>query len=731
RGSPLASAEVTVNAVNDDGSDGMVLGKATTGPTGRFRVRLASQPTGAVRVTVTGGAHVSLWDERPIYSGPGKNPMSLHLDEAPAADQDVFVTPVSDLVVGVVRGKDRATALPQASAKARELIAKLFGFTGDPKPLFERTGPGLTCDPSATTGDLVCRGDLLRLWLLSIALEKTALDLFPDNRDVLYVLLSQDLDDQIFDGKRKAAPQVVYDKYTLPAEAGGKILASNCKTWYPPLQSADFKAALAKAGGAGTALKDAAMTTLDGMGQGLRVAAMGEAGLKADPPIYTSHGGLAASWINGRLWLFVPAGFRGIAALDITDPNARTREIKVWEDVVRQGWPEFYDGNGILKTELSTITNSGVIGVVPLFGADHPQLAAYSLGSRLLLINAENGRLEGTQELPLRRDQRTFGGASSQPWFNNTAAIYNVTSDGENGFWISNVDGYFYFDAKKNSIDKNAGYSFQMDFKYGTENQTAYFNDYPIIDTDRKIITQPFKYSYRDNRNIVVLYSGIFQIDMVSKKSYWADSLTIPVFEPELTTLPVQKWSPFFTCYDSVGQNIFAPFGVQSPQVRSKAGFIDLTKLSRTDGSPGTLLVPPESVTKTELDNALKGSQSSDASAGQRGPCLVDPNTRTIYLHDSSGVVYLNQSGAVARSWVNNSGISSGGLASIVYNRNTRKAYGYALGGSEMNKATWAGSRITETDLEQFIEFMPKTAVNPLLDVRIGLDQQFVKSFRF
>lgn len=405
RGGPVSGATVVVQPVGPNGaivpggaSAPDVLGSATTGADGAFSVPLHSSPSGPLIVFVLGGTYVSPWDGTTV---PGPTARTCHLLDSAAAAGPVVVTPLSHIVAA--RALDQlasGSALALAHATGLEFVRALYGFQGPSDVAIERTVP--TFSAAAVGADAFLAGFVLG------CMDRLALAESPSDRNALVQALASDASDGVLDGKAGGIP-VTLGAGTLPFTAG----------------TSDFLAALADYAKQGKNVVDEGLSlaTLDPTLVSLRrslsfgAATPGTAGLSAG-----SSGSIATASFGGKQWLYVAARTKGIVAIDITDPETDTPEMKVWSQLYT-----------------TTFSNAAVDGVVSLGGADHPQLFVHTYATKhFALVNAETGAVEGEGDLPLVGGPVGFSGGS--------AYVAGAIADaGRDGVWLATTDGYGFF----------------------------------------------------------------------------------------------------------------------------------------------------------------------------------------------------------------------------------------------------------------------------------------------
>ena len=199
----MSGSTVQIVAVNDDGSDGAVLGTDTTDSNGNFAAFIDSQ-SGPVRIEVSGGTFASEEDNSTVTP---TDTISVLLSSAMSDTGGVSVNPLSSFVdkqaVGTVVSGDFVTAISNATTS----IQQSYGITSDPSflnPDFTMTGVGT---------------DSGRLALILGGLINEDQLACPGGTGGLVSALAADLADGTFDGE-SFGTAVTYCGGSLPASAG-------------------------------------------------------------------------------------------------------------------------------------------------------------------------------------------------------------------------------------------------------------------------------------------------------------------------------------------------------------------------------------------------------------------------------------------------------------------------------------------------------------------------------
>lgn len=408
-----------VNAYALDGKGAISvasIGSATTSAGGTFSFRLSGTPTTAVMLVATGGNYVSeadgttvskTADFRLIVPGVGV-----------AGVQGVVLSPLTDMVTARALELLKVTTLADALAQAETLLVNHYGIAT----------PSLSALlPSYAQADIGKPAFLTGMVLGSL---DTCDSLLPKGlRGALFNALSLDFSDGLFDGKYLGKP------ITLAVGAG--LLNSTAGT-------SDFLACVANYSTAGFAIVQAKITapevkpTVDA----IRTAVANSAATPKSVGLSVgSSGAISALAFGGKQWVFIAARAQGVVAVDVTDPDAAQPPTKVFSVSSIDPGGKYFGGNPIG-------------GVVPLVGADHPQLLVYAYGGKgIALINADTGAVDYAALLPIKATSPVvFSGGS--------AYIAGAIPDtGRDGVWLATADGYTFFDRATQQLGINFGFS--------------------------------------------------------------------------------------------------------------------------------------------------------------------------------------------------------------------------------------------------------------------------------
>lgn len=407
---PVVGSTITAYQLKDDGSLGDALGSGATGADGSYRITLRTTWTGPVAIVAAGGTYVSETDGSTVTKT--SDLLAVIPSLAGGSTSDVAVTPLTDMVAARARllmGGGRG--ITDALGDAYSLVGKTYGVPADKiatmVPKFDKPSLGTS---EFTSGVVLGALDACDKLLPAGA------------RGSLFRAISDDLSDGVFDGKKNGVP--------IPIP-GGSLLSRTAGT-------SDFLACVSSYTTTGKAVVDAGITpteiapTVTTVRTGItNSTATQGTGLSAG-----SSGAISSLAYGGKQWLFLAARSQGVVAVDITDPTAASPTVKVYSGLVA--------------------TNFGgreIGGVVPLLGADHPQLLVYAYGSKhVALINADTGAVEYEADLPLTATYPVgFSGGS--------AFIAGAIPDtGRDGVWLATADGYLFFDRATRTL--GAKYTF-------------------------------------------------------------------------------------------------------------------------------------------------------------------------------------------------------------------------------------------------------------------------------
>lgn len=624
---PLSGANVSIFTVTALGANGTQIASAVTGLTGAFNLNIPVRPVGAVRVVVTGGTFTSELDGSTVDLGTCS--FSYLLDGLKAGLNEISLTPVSDMVDALTVGQLGGRTIAASHAEAIALLSAFFGFTGN----VETVVPTFTAASIGTDG--------FKYGLVLGALDTLAAKLSPAARCELLDALSKDVSDGLFDGL----------DHTVPVPLGGGTLPSTSGT-------SDFLSSLTNYVNTGKALADEGITPTD------IAATVGE--IKqgvADSPITPpatgisvgSSGAISTAAFDGKQWVFVAARTLGVVAIDVTDPVATNPTINVWSDLYN-----------------TTFSHKDIGGVIPLVGADHPQLFVYAYQSKhAALVNAATGVVEFEADLPIV--------ASSPIGFSGGSAYIagGIPDAGRDGVWLATADGYYFFNRVTLALEK------------------LYPVDYPAMlaenlggDVGNGLLWCP---------NYMQTYVGGVQlVDLNADKSYYMDD------------------AAFESAFRSKGLNfpdagsVDAKFriGIITNEDTDDVGFVNLAKITRVDATP-----PDLSTFLPGTDNGAAHLHLAPSSGIELSGSAVDGTTHLVlmmagYSRDIAVGKLTHPSEVPSGSWQGFSDWRYNSLSSYNYARDphavaavtnitNNKSYGYLLDGGN--------HRVLQVDLAAFL----------------------------
>ncbi|CAN5916651.1 hypothetical protein BH11PSE8_BH11PSE8_24110 [soil metagenome] len=399
----VSGATVTAFDLNADGTLGTTaIGTATTAADGTFTLTLTRTPAGAVVLVAAGGSYTSEADGATVAK------VSDLLGIVPAVGSGItglVITPLSDMMVARLRALIAGGAtLSDALSAAETLVSTTYGITTASlealKPLYDKASLGTA-------------GYTLGLVLGSL---DTCDKLLPSGlRGALFSAISADFSDGVFDGKKGSTP-VTLGTGTLSSTAG----------------TSDFLSCVAGYAAGGKAVVDAGITAAD-LAATVALVRTALAGSPATPSSAGlsagSSGAISSLAYGGKQWVFIAARATGVVAIDVTDPTATTPTVKVFDSL------------------LSNFGGAEIGGVVPLIGADHPQLLVFAYGSKhVALVNADTGAVEYEADLALT--------ATSPVSFSGGRAYIAgaIPDTGRDGVWLATADGYIFFDRASKAL---------------------------------------------------------------------------------------------------------------------------------------------------------------------------------------------------------------------------------------------------------------------------------------
>lgn len=508
---PLHDATVTAFAVLANGANGRQLATATSAADGTFSMSLGRFALGPTRIVVTGGHYTSEFDGADIDVGACT--FSTLLSTVRPGVTKVALTPVTDIVNSLTMGKlATSTSLTAAHDAAQTQVAAFFGINGSVE----------TIQPSTKAGDVDTEG--FKYGIVLGAMDALALKLSPAGRCELAMALSQDATDGLFDGTNAGVP-VPLGAGNLPSTAG----------------TSDFLRELTDYVNNGKEIKDEGIdpTTLNGaVGEVKNGVSSSDMTPPATGISAGSSGAISTLAFDGKQWVYIAARDHGVVAIDVTDPTAASPTINVYQSL--------YSVN---------FSHNPIGGVVPLVGADHPQLFVFAYGSKhYALVDAATGAVDQEGDLPILAPFPVgFSGGSA-------FIAGGIPDTGRDGVWLATADGYYFFNRQTLALET-----------LYTIDSTNYLAENLGGDVGHGLLWCP---NYASN------FEGAIQlIDLNANKSYYMDDTSFDTFfrsqglsEPDAGSVDANFQIGILTNEDS-------------PDV----GFVNLATISRTDNTPPTL----------------------------------------------------------------------------------------------------------------------------------------------
>jgi hypothetical protein len=511
-----SGATVTAYALNADGTLGAALGSASSSADGSYTVAMTSAPSGPVVLVASGGTYAAESDGASITLGALRAVVPAL---GSTGTTGVVITPLSDMVTARVEALAAAGgAIDAALASASDLLKSTYGFTGPIAslvPLFDKASIGT---------------DAYLLGLVLGSLDTCAKSAAGASRGSLYTALASDFADGSFDGRFNGTP-VALGSGALSSTAGTSDFLS-CVAGY----ASSGKAVL----DAGAGLSDLAATvTLLRTAVAASPATPRSIGLAAG-----SSGAISTLAYGGKQWVFIAARNSGVVAIDVTDPTAASPTVKVYAGLV---------------------TNFGgqqIGGVVPLLGADHPQLLVFAYGSKhIALVNADTGAVDYEADLPLA--------ATSPVGFSGGSAYIAgaIPDTGRDGVWLATADGYLFFDRAARTL--GAQYSIDA---------TAQLAENLGGDVQHSLLFAP---NYAP---------GIQLVDLVAAKSYYLDGSAYT----NAFLAPTGGYTPL-SSPDAGSVDAGYQVGIVTNEDTDDVGFINLKTIVKTDVAGGKSTFAPAS----------------------------------------------------------------------------------------------------------------------------------------
>jgi len=502
---PVTGAAIKAYVLNADGSRGGEMGSGSTGTTGTFSFKLSATPSGAVLLEASGGSYQSETDGSVISNTAVFRRVVASVGSGGVSG--IAITAMSELVTSrMVASVASGTSLTAALDAANGLISGAYSIDAAGTPSFEKSAVG--------TGGYT-------LGVVLGALETCAKNLSPSVRTALYTALSEDISDGVFDGKKSG----------MAVSLGTGVLASTAGT-------SDFLTCVSSYTTSGKAVTDAGLSSSDlsSTVSAIRTAvAASPSTPKSTGLTAGTSGAIATLAYGGKQWIFLAARAQGVVAVDVTDPTAAAPTVKRYSSIV------------------TNFGGTAIGGVVPMIGADHPQLLVYSYNSKhVALMNADTGTVEYETNLPLLATAPiSFSGGS--------AYIAGAIPDtGRDGAWLATADGYVFFDRASRTLTTSFSIASPADLaeNLGADVSSGYL----------------FAPNYEP---------GVQYVDLAKNKSYYLGGTSF------------SKYFPSFREPDGGAVDSGYQVGVITDEDTSQVGLINLRGLVMTDVAGGRSLFTP------------------------------------------------------------------------------------------------------------------------------------------
>jgi hypothetical protein len=551
---------VTAYEVNADGSDGTVIGTATTASDGTFSLALTALPPGAVRLTATGGNYPSEFDASTIT---GTSSVSALLDTATKSLSGISITPASEFVSSYTAGllsSKTVTDEPTAHKEAEALIGGYIGLSATAVietlvPVFDK--PSITGNPDGFT---------LGLYIGALATEGNQVSTLPDN---LIAALSSDISDGVFDGKAFGTAVLLPDPTTpsirmrqASAAATPAVAAPPPTPLFPTAGTTDLLLALgtyittgSTPTKAGTGLTD--VSTLENAIFG------GVSNCACTPPsvglLASSAGATTTYSLQGHQYLIVAGRQEGVVVVDITSPTTKTPPINAWPS--------------ISSTTFGGADVGGVIAVTGLSG--YPEVVTFAYQSTTISIlnlatlitgNPANVATDPTDNPVVLTTTLALKATSPVQFSGGEAFIAGgIPANGRGGVWLDTADGY--------------GLLPLSSLTAGATSVTL-TPLYPVLDTS-EIIAENMGGDVKNNQLLGANYHGIELTDLTKGATYYLPSATLA------STFPNLLQTDYFDG-NSIDSNLRV--GILTWEDTPYTGFLNLATVTETDSTTaGTL----------------------------------------------------------------------------------------------------------------------------------------------
>ncbi len=551
---------VTAYEVNADGSDGTAIGTATTASDGTFSLPLTGVPTGAVRLTATGGNYVSEFSAATIT---GTSSVSALLDTATKTLSGISITPASEFVSSYTAGllsSKTVTDEPTAHKEAGGLIGGYIGLSATAVietlvPVFDI--PDISANPDGFT---------LGLWIGALATEGNQVSTSPDN---LIAALSADISDGIFDGKAFGTAVLLPDPIAPSIRMRQTSATAKPATAAPPptplsptAGTTDLLLAVGTYITTGSSITKAGITPADVLSLENAIFG-GVSNCSCTPPsvglLASSAGATTTYSLQGHQYLIVAARQEGVVIVDITDPTTKTPPINAWPT--------------ISSTTFGGADVGGVIAVTGLTG--YPEVVAFAYQSTTISILNLATLITGDPSMiatnptdnPVVLTTTLALKATSPVQFSGGEAFIagGIPANGRGGVWLDTADGYGLLPLSSLTAGATSVTPTPL---------------YPVLDTS-EIIAENMGGDVKNNQLLGANYHGIELTDLTKGATYYLPSATLA------STFPNLLQTDYFDG-NSIDSNLRV--GILTYEDTPYASFLNLATVTETDSTTaGTL----------------------------------------------------------------------------------------------------------------------------------------------
>ncbi len=589
-----SGATVNVFAVNADGTSGANLGvtSATTDSSGSFSITLTAAPTGAIRITATGGTYTSESDGTTVT---GTSAISALIDSVPSGGiSGIVITPISEFINSYAAGLMKSAGDTEAVAHASSttLLDAFYGLTAGTTPE--------TLMPKFAKTDITGSPDAFKLGYAISTLALEGHSLIPTSPDDLIAELSLDISDGVWDGKAfgTVVPAPALRRATL---RGPSPEATVLTTLPPSAGTSDWEVNLSLCATSCTSVTGAGIGVVDlsallaSMSGGASACACTPAavGLNANSSGAIATLAYTPTGLSGtHQYVFLAARTGGVVIVDVTDPTVASPFTNKWPSI-------------------ATALGSDVGGVIPVIipGLGHPSLFVFAYGTKNFALLNIDKLISGTDPDPTVFDFPVGGTpavplpivATSPVNFSGGSAYVSGGIPAGGTILLSTADGY---EALTESSITSAG--------------LAFTSSYPIDPS--QFLAENMGADIVHGQILGGNYQGIQLIDLIQGKSFY-----MPGSASTGSTNAVTTYFPDFSSGGLIdGNSVDTTYrvGILTSEDTSVAGFINLATITETPSTGAGVLnsFAPASGGTFEVKLSTVGAVTISGSA-------VDPGT--------------------------------------------------------------------------------------------------------